>query len=320
MIKKLKKLKAKKFTKKQKIFFEACLCFIAAIFICSGILAINYGLGAGIVQESSSEEISHVVADGSDKTKNMKITLVYGKNKEILEKNKLSALVIQKKDSDGDISVTPNEKALRDYVSRFAKKCNTFVDTMTFTTHSGERMSLLNKSTGWIMDEDYAFQELKRMILAEKTVTLDLTNKSEESNKWWIRIAGNYQLYKDDPADYIEVSIEDQYMWVYVNHKRVLESVVVTGNPNMGNDTPEGAFVVGNKKKNATLYSESYNTVVEYWIGLDHQIGFHDASWQEEFGGDVYLTNGSHGCINMPINAVKKLYDIAYVNMPVFIY
>ena len=31
---------------------------------------------------------------------------------------------------------------------------------------------------------------------------------------------------------------------------------------------------------------------------FDGGIGFHDASWRDEFGGDIYLTDGSHGCIN----------------------
>jgi lipoprotein-anchoring transpeptidase ErfK/SrfK len=37
-------------------------------------------------------------------------------------------------------------------------------------------------------------------------------------------------------------------------------------------------------------------------------IGLHDASWQPWFGGNRYRTNGSHGCINMPLAAAKTLY------------
>ena len=38
-------------------------------------------------------------------------------------------------------------------------------------------------------------------------------------------------------------------------------------------------------------------------------IGFHDATWQDYFGGDRYTYAGSHGCINMPYEKAKTLYN-----------
>jgi lipoprotein-anchoring transpeptidase ErfK/SrfK len=49
-------------------------------------------------------------------------------------------------------------------------------------------------------------------------------------------------------------------------------------------------------------------------------VGFHDASWQSSFGGSRYKTNGSHGCINLPVNIAKQLIDIVYVDEPVIVY
>ena len=37
-------------------------------------------------------------------------------------------------------------------------------------------------------------------------------------------------------------------------------------------------------------------------------IGFHDASWRTEFGGTIYKTNGSHGCVNLPKEAAKQIF------------
>ena len=31
-----------------------------------------------------------------------------------------------------------------------------------------------------------------------------------------------------------------------------------------------------------------------------YNIGIHDASWRDTFGGTIYKTSGSHGCINVP--------------------
>ena len=45
--------------------------------------------------------------------------------------------------------------------------------------------------------------------------------------------------------------------------------------------------------------------------------GFHDASWQRLFGGSRYLTNGSHGCVNMPPEMAAKLFDLISAGTPV---
>ena len=104
------------------------------------------------------------------------------------------------------------------------------------------------------------------------------------------------------------------------NGKIIMESDVVTGGPSTGNDTPKGAFRVYNKKEGATLYGPGYWTTVSYWVGIYEDIGFHDATWRDEFGADVYLEDGSHGCVNLPIKSARKIYDEAYIDMPVFIY
>ena len=46
-------------------------------------------------------------------------------------------------------------------------------------------------------------------------------------------------------------------------------------------------------------------------------IGLHDSSWRTEFGGDIWKTNGSHGCINMPKNKIPQLFNMVEVGMPV---
>ena len=40
-------------------------------------------------------------------------------------------------------------------------------------------------------------------------------------------------------------------------------------------------------------------------------IGFHDATWQPRFGGQLFKQGrGSHGCVNLPLNAAKNLYPL----------
>ena len=49
-------------------------------------------------------------------------------------------------------------------------------------------------------------------------------------------------------------------------------------------------------------------------------IGFHDASWRNKFGKNIYKTNGSHGCINMPRENAKKMYENIERGVAVFVY
>ena len=48
--------------------------------------------------------------------------------------------------------------------------------------------------------------------------------------------------------------------------------------------------------------------------------GFHDARWRNQFGGDIYLTNGSHGCVNMPPEMAGKLFELISAGTPVVVH
>ena len=109
-------------------------------------------------------------------------------------------------------------------------------------------------------------------------------------------------------------------MWFYKNGEVVLESPVVTGNPNTGNDTPKGAFVIQKKASPTELYGDGWSQPVSYWMAFNYDVGFHDAVWQDYFGGDHYLETGSHGCVNLPLSVAEELYNNCYVYMPVYVY
>ena len=49
-------------------------------------------------------------------------------------------------------------------------------------------------------------------------------------------------------------------------------------------------------------------------------MGIHDASWRAEFGGNLYLWEGSHGCVNTPYEAAKKIYEAVSIGDPVIVY
>lgn len=249
----------------------------------------------------------------------IKIELTFDKKTEKLTIKEISDWVTVKKKS-GKYSYTVDEEKLAEYTRKLADQYTTFQPYITFTNTSGEELELLNRSTGWIFDDEYAFVKIQSYIEEHQSVSLKLTDKSEESNHWWSRISLEYNAEKKKGKTYAEVSIDLQYLWIYKNGEVILESPVVTGNPNTGNDTPTGAFVVANKKAGAILYGPGYYTSVDYWVGFADDIGFHDASWQEEFGGEHYLTDGSHGCVNLPDAIAEQVFEISYQYMPVYVY
>ena len=48
--------------------------------------------------------------------------------------------------------------------------------------------------------------------------------------------------------------------------------------------------------------------------------GLHDAIWRDTFDYDTYLTDGSHGCVNLPYYAAATLYELCEVGDPVVVH
>lgn len=119
---------------------------------------------------------------------------------------------------------------------------------------------------------------------------------------------------------YILISIKNQKLWYYQNNKLLLTSKIVTGQKNEY-DTPKGIYQIRGKAKEVYLIGEDYKSWVDYWMLIDSktQIGLHDAQWRSTFGGTIYKYNGSHGCINLPYNVAKKIYNTAPVGTKVII-
>ena len=46
----------------------------------------------------------------------------------------------------------------------------------------------------------------------------------------------------------------------------------------------------------------------------------HDATWRSSFGGNIYKTNGSHGCINLPLSVAKTIYETVNKGYAVLVY
>ena len=124
----------------------------------------------------------------------------------------------------------------------------------------------------------------------------------------------------------MEVDLTKQHLWFYKNGSLVVESDLVSGSVSANKQTKTGAFPLAWKQSprvltgDAASGSGSYSTEVQYWMPFYEGQGLHDASWRSSFGGDIYLTNGSHGCVNLPPAVAQTIYENIDVGTAIIIY
>ena len=119
---------------------------------------------------------------------------------------------------------------------------------------------------------------------------------------------------------YVEIDLTKQHVWVYNDGEMVAESDCVSGNMSLNYGTPAGVYQITYKERNATLIGQGYNSKVSYWMPFNGNIGMHDATWRNSFGGTIYKSNGSHGCINLPLNNAKVIFENISAGIPVILY
>jgi hypothetical protein len=110
----------------------------------------------------------------------------------------------------------------------------------------------------------------------------------------------------------VTVSIKRQHAWAYSGSHTVLSTPVTTGRSRPGDATPRGRFVVEARVSDTTLRPANGHAVhVHYWIPFRENIwGFHDASWQSmPFGSSRYRSEGSLGCVHVPMSALRELFE-----------
>ena len=202
-----------------------------------------------------------------------------------------------------------------DYVAQLAAAHDTVGTERQFQTTSGRTVSVYGSAYGWKIDQDGEVAQLTQEIQSGTQTTREPVY-SMRANSYGVNDLGN---------TYIEVDLTEQYMWYYQDGNVIFESDIVSG---LASDperkTPPGIFTMyykkspdvlrGTKKADGTY---SYEQPVTYWMPFNGGIGFHDADWQPYFGGDRYLTGGSHGCINMPPDKAGELYNIIQYNVPI---
>jgi lipoprotein-anchoring transpeptidase ErfK/SrfK len=110
----------------------------------------------------------------------------------------------------------------------------------------------------------------------------------------------------------VYVSLRRQHLWMCDKHRVAYSTAITSGMAGADTRTPTGSFHIQGRNRNSVLTlntGATYN--VKYWIPFEAPLfGFHDSSWQRfPYGSPKYRTDGSHGCVHMPLIAIRFLYN-----------
>ena len=209
-------------------------------------------------------------------------------------------------DVDGDDALTVQDdthiqRYLTEFIDKFPAEDASEEDTLIVAGSEAESFG-----TGWDGTNEANLMTKQ----ADGTYTKEYTVDKAYGAEW----------IGDETGTFIEISIDQQHMWFYENGNLIVDTPVVTGNDDGDCDTPTGSYAIQSREEQTTLVGEDYESYVDYWLGFNGGIGIHDASWRDDFGGDIYQGNGSHGCVNTPFDKVKTIYEHVEVGTPVYVY
>lgn len=252
-----------------------------------------------------SQELKTLV-DTMNQYAGAEVTYKFGSKSEILDGTTISQWLSVNDNMEVEIS----QEKISEYVASLADNYNTAGKPKSFTTSYGSTISVSGGDYGWKIDKEAEIEALTENIKTGEKISKEpvyaKTANSHDENDY-----GN---------TYAEVNLTAQHMYYYKDGALVLESDFVSGNEAKGWNTPTGVYGLYYKQKDKTLRGEGYATPVSFWMPFNGGVGFHDATWRDDFGGNYYRKSGSHGCINLPYSAAKKLYENIESDCPVFVY
>lgn len=165
----------------------------------------------------------------------------------------------------------------------------------------------------------------KIVTTAKRGTRVEVTGKS--GNWYKIKVNSQTGYMRSDylTRNLIIVDISDQMLYYFKGDETILSTKVVTGMKSK-HDTPLGNYTLYTYNKETNRYlrgynddGSKYNAYVNYWMPFNGGVGFHDATWRStsEFNNKQYLTDGSHGCVNMKLADAKVLYNNTTTNTAV---
>lgn len=205
-------------------------------------------------------------------------------------------------------NVSVDSNAVRDYVATLGQTYNTSQVSTSFKSTRRGDVSVPPGTYSWTIQVDSEADQLTKDILSGNGMNRTPITQGSATPDHSL-VGGTY----------IEVDLQNQHMWYYKDGALQLETDIVSGKPST--PTPTGVFYVWNRERNATLVGENYRTPVAYWMPIDWTgVGIHDSNWQPAYGGNLWQTVGSHGCVNTPPGVMAQLFEMTATGTPVIVF
>ncbi len=215
--------------------------------------------------------------------------------------------------NDGQVVI--NNEDLTNYVAGLADQFNTQGKSYSFRTHGGSYINLISNS-GYLLNQPEMIKKLNEQILKGEV---------QAEDPIWEQSEGPYLSGDEITNNYIEVSIQTQKVWLYHNGSEVTSSNMVSGDVSRGTQTVTGLYFVSSKTTNETIDVTMPNGThssqqVSYYVSYGTNRGFVSAPWRTDFGGNIYLRNGTSGFIAVPNDIAQTIYNTVDNNYPIVIY
>lgn len=197
-----------------------------------------------------------------------------------------------------------------------SSQLDTVGTTRTYTRPDGQSFTVSGGTYGWSIDGNTLAQNIIDAIKAGASTTIEIPTLSQAA-------VFTAQGSQDWGTRYVDVDLAAQYVRLYdSNGSCIWESACVSGNTSENNGTPTGVYTIQNKENGATLEGPieastgkpKWTSQVSYWMPfIGNSVGLHDATWRSSFGGTIYTSNGSHGCVNLPYTDAQQLFGMIQV-------
>lgn len=235
-----------------------------------------------------------------------------------------------------DGTYTVDRTKVMGYVEALAEKYDTYDKERKFhATLQGDITvpTSADARYGWWIYQDETADLLVDLIEKGKSVTTDPVyyyTQNADGTKGYIYTGSEEARSAEDDIGntYVEIDLTAQTLWYYEKGELKHTCGIVSGQLQpAARKTLPGVYKVWFKAKNYKMKSsnsagESWESTCAYWTRVAIVgIGLHDSQWRgNNVGGQIYKTNGSHGCINMTLKDAKYIYDTVPMGTPVVMY
>ena len=206
-----------------------------------------------------------------------------------------------------------------------SERLDTIGSKRTFNLPDGRQVTVSGGTYGWSINGGEIAEKIAENVKAGKQADIEVT---------WLATANSWNPGGNEWGDtYIEIDLGAQHVRYFKDGKVALECDCVSGGLNTGkmHHTPTGVYYINSNMQSGDVELKGeidpvtkkpeYISHVKYWMPfIDNSHALHDADWRSSFGGYIYQSNGSHGCVNLPPSKAAELYGMVSVGTVVVVH